>query len=248
MNKLEYNVAEFASRWKQAFTPESVAAGKNLAKQKATLGKNYMKSTLSNNEGFKAKARQVATKKNFEIGNKIKGLQDSAETQKANLFSNNKADPLINQNKGLRSYLENRKINTPKDSTILSKPSQAPKTITRAKTGANKFVANQKAVTNENFGKKIEQAVKPIPAPVQPSVASIPKPALSSPLPPNPLLKRTLPQLGTLPPVNKPGLLSKIGGAIRRNPIAAGAGIGAVGAGIGYGIYKKMKSDKNRQK
>jgi hypothetical protein len=54
-------------------------------------------------------------------------------------------------------------------------------------------------------------------------------------------------RLGTLSPKTKPGLLSKIGGAIKRNPVAAGAGIGAVGAGMGYSVYKKMKSNNNRR-
>ena len=247
MNRLEYNVVEFASRWKQAFSPESVAAGKSLAKQKATLGKNYMKSTLSNNEGFKAKARQVATKKNFEIGDKIKGLQSSAKAQNAELFKGNSPDRLLNQNKNLRSYLENRKVKQGVNSNVLSKPYQAPKTIKRAPTGVNKAMANQRAVSNQKFGESIEKAATPHVSPIVPPTPSIPTP--SRPLPPNPL-PRTIPtpQVGTLSPANKPGLLSKIGGAIKRNPVAAGAGIGAVGAGIGYGIYRKMKSNNNRQK
>ena len=247
MNKLEYNVAEFASRWRRELAPESVAAGKNIAKQRATLGKNYMKSTLSNNEGFKAKARQVAIKKNFEIGDNIKGLQSSAKAQKTSLLSNNKADPLIKQNKNLRSYLDNRKINNYQGNTKLGLSTTAPKTLKRAPTGLNKVRANQKAVANQKFGKDIEKAVT---TPVSPVITPTPpRPVLSRPLPQNPIPTRTLPkpQVRGIP-FKKQGLLSKIGGAIKRNPVAAGAGIGAVGAGIGYGIYKKMKSNNSRQK
>lgn len=247
MYKLEYKVAEFASRWRRELVPDQVKVGKQLSKETSQNVKTYRKTQLSPSADVRNQGARNALKKYSDIKNKIKQVQGSAKNSRVglNLIAGNKADPLIKQNKGLRSYLENRKINNYQGSTKLGKPTTAPKTIKRAPTGFNKVRANQKAVASQAF-KGLEEALT---TPVPPSTTPTPPRSVpSQPLPSNPLPKQNIPKpIANGIPRKKVGFLSRIRKTLSRNPVAAGAGIGAVGAGIGYGIYKKMKSDNNRR-
>ena len=249
MDRLEYNVAEFASRWRRELVPDQVKAGRQLSKETSQNVKTYRKTQLNPSSGVRDQGVRNAIKKDFDIKNKIKQVQGSAKASRVglNLITGNKADPLLKQNKGLRSYLENRKINNYQGNTKLGKPTTAPKTLKRAPTGLNKVRANQKAVANENFKKGIKDTLKPTPTPISPPITPTPpRPVPSQPLPSVP--KQNIPKrIANGIPRKKVGFLSIIGKTLSRNPVAAGAGIGAVGAGIGYGIYKKMKSDNNRR-
>ena len=229
MNKLEYNVAEFASRWKQAFSPESVARGQATAK---TMAKNK--------KGIETPITSW-TAERFKGG--IPKSQELSTTGRQAMLTK-AASP--NRTMKPTTPRGNLKV-SPSGSNLSPKSAQA------FKQGVDNKITNNtnaaKAAMQDRANKLTGQGKYKVPldAPtLNPFEQSSWEKNASKGLKMKPI--DVSGRLGTLSPVNKPGLLSKIGGAIKRNPIAAGAGIGAVGAGIGYGIYKKMKSDKNRQK
>ena len=231
MNRLEYNVAEFASRWKQAFSPESVAAGKNLARNTAINKDSIKKGIYPMQQGYKDLEHGI----NSSTKLATKGKQ--AMLTKA-------ASP--NRTMKPTTLRGNLKV-APSGSSLSPKSAQA------FKQGVdNKITNNANAVTAklQNQANKVTKQGNykvPLDAPtLNPFEQSSWEKNASKGLKIKPI--DVSGKLGTLSPANKPGLLSKIGGAIKRNPVAAGAGIGAVGAGIGYGIYRKMKSNNNRQK
>jgi hypothetical protein len=194
MDKLEYNVAEFASRWRRELVPDQVKVGKQLSKETSQNVKTYRKTQLNPSSDVRNQGATNALNKDFDIENKIKQVQGSAKSSRVglNLITGNKADPLIKQNKNLRSYLENRKINNYQGNTKLGKPTTAPKTLKRAPTGFNKVRANQKAVASQAFNKGLEEALT---TPVSPSTTPTPPRSVpSQPLPSNPLPKQNIPK------------------------------------------------------
>jgi len=234
--------AEFAAKWREKLAPDQVKMGRQLSKETSKNVKTYQKTQLNPSSEVRNQGVKNAIKKDFDLKDKIKQVQGSAKAQKSELFKSNSPDKLIKQNKNLRSYLENRKINNYRGNTKLGKATTAPKTIKRASTGMKRVMANQKAVANQKFGQEIKEAIKqPTPTPTPTPSRPVP----SKPLPSIPKRNIPKPQLNSIP-YKKTSLLDKVGRAIRTNPVAAGAGLGAMGAGIGYGAYKKMKDNKNK--
>ena len=231
MNKLEYNIAEFASRWKKELYPASIQRGKDTGlfiaqDRKAGISKEAAKASQS---------KAIGVDKQWANESKS-ALQDTMNKPKLNRsFKNLRLKPDKRGN-----------VKAPKSTNQLSSKSVqsfkqgAQNQATNAKNTRLRGAANQ-FKSNVDLRVGLDDALNP-PKPFNANDSSWAKNA-------NNRIKTEAPKVKVNSiPFKKQGLLSKIGGAIKRNPVAAGAGIGAVGAGIGYGIYKKMKSNNSRQK
>lgn len=224
--------AKFASRWRRELAPDQVKVGKQLSKEKSKALKGIQ-------SGQERRLVGGGYKSLTKVNNKIDQVSKSAKTQKSNLLRN-KADPLIDKNKKLRSYLENRKVKKGLNSNVLSKDYQAPKTLkVAAKTNnirAKRMIEKSKpAITPEVLPPLSEKlAVRTPKSNKTPGIGGVPKKSLLSN--PNPKVN----SIG----VPKKSLLQKAGTFLNRNK---GKGLAAAGVGaLGYAAYK-MKKDKNRK-
>lgn len=220
-----FSVAEFASRWKRAFSPESVARGKTTAE---TMAKNK-KGIQTPITSWTADRYKEGIPKSQELA--AKGKQ--AMLTKA--ASPNRTMRPTTQRGGLKVARSGNKQLTPKSAQSFKQGAQ-----NQATNKANAVTARlqDRADKLTGQGKYKTPLTTPTLNPFEQS--SWEKNANKGI---NMKPKDVSGELGSIS-TKKPGLLSRVGGAIRRNPVAAGAGLGAVGAGIGYGIYKNRKQNK----
>lgn len=216
--------AEFASRWKREFSPESVARGKATAKTKALNKKGITTPVTS----LTAERYKGGISKSQEI---------AAQGKKAMLT---------------KAASSNRTMKPTKQRGLLKAPSAqnqlSSKSAQKFKQGAqnqatnrtNAFKAKREDLANKvtGQGKYKPQLTTPTLNPFEQS--SWEKNASKG-------IKSQPPKVKVNSiPVKKSNLLSKIGGAIKRNPVASGAALGAGVGALGYGAYKKMKNKDKR--
>jgi hypothetical protein len=227
-NKITNHYIEFAARWKQVFSPESVAQGRETARSTAIdkkgvskgifpmkqaytdLESRVNKGTELSNKGRQAMAAKAASSNRTMRPTKQRGLLKAAPTKNqlssksANSFKQGAQNQATNKANAVTRRLQDatdKATGQGKYKTPLTTPTLNP-------------FEQSSWEKNANNGSKMK------PIDVSGRLNSV--------------------------PVKKTSLLGKVGRAIKRNPVAAGAGLGAIGAGIGYGAYKKLKKDKNR--
>lgn len=222
------SIAEFASRWKRAFSPESIAQGKATAKSTAIDKKGVTKGILPMNQAYTDLESRVNKGQKLSVSGKQAMLTKAA--------SPNRTMRPTTQRGGLKVARSGNKQLTPKSAQSFKQGAQN-QAINAKNTRLRNATNSLKS--NAQLRGDLEGALNP-PKPFNPNKSSFVKNANKGI---NMKPKDVSGELGSIS-TKKPGLLSRIGGAIRRNPVAAGAGLGAVGAGIGYGIYKNRKQNK----
>lgn len=227
--KLVQNIAEFASRWKREFSPESVARGKATA-QTMAMNKKGIKTpitslTADRYKGGIPKSQELAAKGKQAMATKAASSNRTMKptTQRGFL----KAAPARSQlsSKSANSFKQGAQNQATNKANAITRKlqDQADKVTGQGKYKKPLYTPTLNPFEQSSWEKNATKGVK-----MQPMDVSG--------------------KLKTLSPVEKPGFLKRTGGAIRRNPVTAGAAIGAAGGAIGYGIYKKMKSNNNHQK
>lgn len=221
------SVAEFASRWKRAFSPESIAQGKATAKNTAIDKKGVAKGNIPMNQAYTDLESRVNKGQKLSVSGKQAMLTKAA--------SPNRTMRPTTQRGGLKVARSGNKQLTPKSAQSFKQGAQN-QTTNKANAVTARLQDRADKLTGQ--GKYKTPLTTPTLNPFEQS--SWEKNANKGI---NMKPKDVSGELGSIS-TKKPGLLSRIGGAIRRNPVAAGAGLGAAGAGIGYGIYKNRKQNK----
>lgn len=218
--------AEFASRWKREFSPESVARGKATAKTKAlnkkgiatpitSLTAERYKGGISKSQELAAKGKQAMLTKAASSNRTMKPTKQRGLLKAPSAKNQLSSKSAQSFKQGTQNQASNAKN-------------------TRLQNAANTFKSNVKLRSN------LDEALTPS-KPFNPNESSWAKNA-------NKGIKAQPPEVKVNSiPIKKSSLLSKIGGAIKRNPVVSGAAIGGGVGALGYGAYKKMKKDKNRK-
>lgn len=227
VNYLEYNVAEFASKWKQKLSPDSVAAGKSIGSQMRN------NKALLNTPGNKYDPKQLTR----EVIDYKKQAKVTAQQGKTNLES------AINNSKSKSSFNDpNKKQFKPakRGNTIaVQRPLAAPTRVRAVK--ATKIAQTKRA--NQAFENQLKGMLYPKPINYRPE----PRPPLSDT--PKPLPKAPTTPTTTVQPrasIKAPqgnGLLKSV---VRKNRILAGVGAGIGVTALGAGIYSRIKKNKNK--
>lgn len=222
---LEQNVAEFASRWKQKLSPDSVAAGKNIGAE-IRLNKRII-----NNPNLKNNPKELTKE---VIGSK-KQARITAQQGRTNLNS------AINNSKSKSSFNDpNKKQFKPAkrgNTVTVQRPLAAPNRIRAVK--ATKIAQTKR--TNEAFENQLKGTLDPKPinyrAEPRPPLSDTPKPLPKAPTTSTP----TVQPKTNIPKPQGNGLLKSV---VRKNKILAGVGAGIGVTALGAGIYSRMKKNK----
>jgi hypothetical protein len=218
-----FSIAEFASRWKQAFSPDSIAQGKATARSTAIDKRGVAKGIFPMNQAYKDLESRVNT------GSKLAAKGRQSMLTKA--ASPNRTMKPTTQ-RGILKVARPSKALSSKSAQSFKQGAQ-----NQATNRANAVTAKLQDRTDKLTGQGKYKVPFTTPT-LNPFEQSSWEKNASKGIKMKPVdVSNRLGSIST----KKPGLLSKIGSAIRRNPVAAGAGLGAVG----YGAYRKMRSDKN---
>lgn len=218
--------AEFASKWKKAFSPDSIARGKDTAWTKARNAKDIQKGAYSMSQGYRDLEHGINT-----------GSELAAQGKKAMLTK------AASSNRTMKPTTQRGLLKAPSAKNQLSS-----KSAQKFKQGAQNQTTNKAnafKAKREDLANKITGQGKYKPELTTPTLNPFEQSSWEKNA--NKGIKSQPPKVKVNSiPVKKISFLSKVGGAIKRNPVASGATIGAGVGALGYGVYKTM-SNKNKR-
>jgi len=220
------SLAEFASRWKQKFSPESVARGKAVARTTAINKKSVSKGIYPMSQGYKDLEQGIAKSQKLSASGKQAMLTKAGSSNRTMKPTTQRG---LLKTKGAKNQLSSKSANSFKQGAKNQTTNKANAITRRLQNQADKVTGQGKYKTplttptlnpfeQSSWEKNATKGVK----------ATAPKVKVNS------------------IPFKKSGLLNKIGNTIKRNPVASGAALGAGVGALGYKTYKKMKNNKKR--